>query len=156
MQPIRFVVRVPALLALVIWPTFSGCNRAGDNTGQPDTPTSSASKGPRTTIQGSAGTLHVDDGGASSTGALPVLFVHAFGGNASQWTAQLAHLRPTRRAVAFDLRAHGASAVPVSGDYSVTAFANDIAAVADSLGLQRFVLVGGGRSKVCKFVRAET
>jgi len=85
-------------------------------------------------------TLHIDDGGE---GALtPVLFVHSLGGRASHWTEQLRHLRATRRAIAFDLHGHGDSDAGEGAGYSVPAFAADVAAVADQLGLQRFVLVG--------------
>ncbi|MGV3710330.1 MAG: alpha/beta fold hydrolase [Gemmatimonas sp.] len=94
---------------------------------------------PKTTINGPAGTLHFDDGG---TGGTPVLFVHSFGGETSHWRAQLDHLRASRRAIAMDLRAHGQSAAPSNGDYSVKALSTNIAAIADSLGLTRFILVG--------------
>lgn len=43
---------------------------------------------PADQVQGPAGTLHVDDGG---TGGVPVVFVHGYGGNSEQWSAQLAH-----------------------------------------------------------------
>lgn len=90
------------------------------------------------TIAGPAGTLHVDDGGR---GGLPVLFVHSYAGSAAHWQAQLAHLRKQRRAVALDLRGHGASAAPPDGDYAIPHLAEDIAAVADQLDLSHFVLV---------------
>lgn len=94
-------------------------------------------------IDGPAGELVVDDGGS---GGLPVLFVHSLGGSAAQWRAQLDHLRPERRALALELRAHGRSA-PAGGDgegcgYGVEALAGDVAAAADDLGLDRFVLAG--------------
>lgn len=94
---------------------------------------------PRTSINGPAGTIHIDDGGS---GGIPVVFIHSFGGDVTHWQAQLAHLRTTRRAIALDLRAHGQSAVPANGDYSVKAFSQDIAAVIDSLALPKVVLVG--------------
>jgi pimeloyl-ACP methyl ester carboxylesterase len=81
----------------------------------------------------------VDDGGR---GGLPVVFAHSLAGNSSQWKAQLEHLRPTRRAVAFDFRGHGRSEPAKNGDYSIAGMASDIGAVVDSLGLERFVLVG--------------
>jgi pimeloyl-ACP methyl ester carboxylesterase len=90
-------------------------------------------------IAGPQGRLRVDDGGV---GGLPVLFVHGNGGNRTQWKAQLEHLRATRRAVAFDLRGMGESDAAGDADYSVAGFAQDVAAVADALGLGRFVLVG--------------
>jgi pimeloyl-ACP methyl ester carboxylesterase len=91
-------------------------------------------------IQGPAGGLFVDDGGRGN--AVPVVFVHSFGGSSGHWSTQLAHLRLTRRAIAFDLRGHGQSAAPRGDDYSVAAFGQDIAAVVDGLNLERFVLVG--------------
>jgi pimeloyl-ACP methyl ester carboxylesterase len=117
----------------------SGCTRKGghDTTGAPEAH-----------VTGSEGRLHVDDGGQ---GGVPVVFVHAFAGSSEHWSAQVAHLRPTRRAVALDLRGHGHSDPPRSGSYAVTALADDIAAVTDGLGLKRFVLVGhsmGGSSAI--------
>ncbi|HYK82316.1 MAG TPA: alpha/beta hydrolase [Gemmatimonadales bacterium] len=91
-----------------------------------------------TVVAGPAGALFVDDGGS---GGVPVLFVHSLAGTAGQWAAQLAHLRPARRAAALELRGHGRSAVPPR-DYAIPSLALDVAAVADALGLGRFVLVG--------------
>jgi pimeloyl-ACP methyl ester carboxylesterase len=91
------------------------------------------------TIDGPAGQLYVDDGGHAG---LPVLLVHSFAGSTAHWKSQLSHLRQRRRAIAMDLRGHGRSDPPADGDYSVTALARDIAAVADALELRRFVLVG--------------
>jgi pimeloyl-ACP methyl ester carboxylesterase len=91
-------------------------------------------------IDGPQGRLRVDDGGSGN--ALPVLFVHGNGANHNQWRHQLEHLRKTRRAVAFDLRGMGESAVPRDGDYSVDGMADDVHAVADALHLRRFVIVG--------------
>jgi pimeloyl-ACP methyl ester carboxylesterase len=102
----------------------------------------------RHTVTGPAGQLAVDDGG---NGGLPVLFVHSFAGSSEHWQSQLKHLRSNRRAVAMDLRGHGRSEAPRNGGYTITGFADDIAAVADGLGLQRFVLVGhsmGGTAAV--------
>jgi len=95
-------------------------------------------------IAGPAGNLLVRDGGPLSEeeAGLPVLFVHSLGGNGGQWALQLDHLRRTRRAVALDLRGHGDSDPADDGDYSIEAFAADVAAVADQLALRRFVLVG--------------
>jgi pimeloyl-ACP methyl ester carboxylesterase len=91
------------------------------------------------TIAGPSGRLHVDDGGRRG---LPVVFVHSFAGSSGHWSAQLAHLRPTRRAMALDLRGHGRSQAPGPAGYAVEGLASDIAAVVDKLGLKRFVLVG--------------
>jgi pimeloyl-ACP methyl ester carboxylesterase len=90
-------------------------------------------------IKTSTGNIHVNDGGE---GGLPVLFIHSFGGNTQHWENQLTHLRTSRRAIAMDLRGHGSSASPANNDYTVTSLAKDIATVADSLQLQRFILIG--------------
>ena len=90
-------------------------------------------------VDGQAGKLRVSDGGSGGT---PVLFVHSLAGNRRQWSNQLAHLRRNQRAVAFDLRGHGESDKPSGADYSLEAAAADIEAVANHLGLDRFVLVG--------------
>jgi pimeloyl-ACP methyl ester carboxylesterase len=90
-------------------------------------------------IAGPAGSLRVDDGGK---GGLAVVFLHGFAGSADHWSSQLAHLRPNRRAMALDLRGHGQSDPPAGNNYAIDSVAGDLAAVVDSLGLQRFVLVG--------------
>jgi pimeloyl-ACP methyl ester carboxylesterase len=112
---------------------LGGCTDTPDSDVPDSTPT------PVTRVQGSAGPLHIDDGGS---GGLPVVFVHSYAGSTTHWEAQLAHLRAGRRAIALDLRGHGQSATPADGDYGVAALARDIGAVVDSLGLDRFVLVG--------------
>jgi pimeloyl-ACP methyl ester carboxylesterase len=106
----------------------------------PDSPEPQAESAPQTEfVDGRAGRLYVDDGGA---GGLPVVFVHSYAGSSAHWAAQLAHLRPAQRAVALDSRGHGRSEAPAAGDYAVESLAADIAAVVDALGLERFVLVG--------------
>ena len=120
-------------LLLTAMATLAACSK-------PEAPVSSPPP-PTDRIAGPAGVLHVNDGGAGA--ATPVVFVHGYGGNAEQWLAQLDHLRPTRRAVALDLRGHGQSGAPAAvAEYSVAGLAADIAAVVDSLHLERFVLVG--------------
>lgn len=94
-------------------------------------------------IAGPAGNLYVRDGGKEEhPDALPVLFVHSLAGNGGQWALQLDHLRKHRRAVALDLRGHGESDPAEDGDYSIPGLAGDVGAVADELGLRRFVLAG--------------
>jgi pimeloyl-ACP methyl ester carboxylesterase len=101
-----------------------------------------------TRIKGPAGSLFVDDGG---TGGIPVIFLHSFGGSTEHWENQLEHLRKTRRAVAFDFRGHGKSDLPMDSEYSAQAIAEDLKSVIDSLGIDRFILVGhsmGGSSAI--------
>lgn len=82
--------------------------------------------------------LHTDSRGA---GGLPVLFTHSFAGDVSHWNAALEHLKPSRRAVAFDFSGHGRSPGAV-GSYSIAELAKDIGAVAEAEQLDSFVLVG--------------
>lgn len=90
-------------------------------------------------VNGPAGRLFVDQGG---TGGTPVVIVHSLAGNTKQWQPQLEHLRKSRVAVAFDMRGHGQSDPAPNGDYGLAAMASDLAAVVDSLGLQKFILAG--------------
>jgi pimeloyl-ACP methyl ester carboxylesterase len=91
-------------------------------------------------IEGPAGKLAIDDAGQGPSD--PVVLVHSLAGNTRQWSAQLDHLRQSRRAVALDLRGHGESEQPKNGDYALTSVADDIRAAADALGIEWFVLVG--------------
>jgi pimeloyl-ACP methyl ester carboxylesterase len=90
-------------------------------------------------IAGAAGKVFIEHGGA---GDLPVILIHSLAGNTTQWQAQLEHLRKTRPAIAFDLRGHGQSEPARNHDYSPAAIAQDVAAVVDSLGIKKLILVG--------------
>ncbi len=103
----------------------------------PDTP---APGKPVERVDGPAGRLRVDDGGTGS--ALPVLFVHGLAGDRTLWRFQLDHFRNTRRAIAVDLHGHGESASAEGADCTIPSYVADLQAVADGLGLKRFVLVG--------------
>jgi pimeloyl-ACP methyl ester carboxylesterase len=93
-----------------------------------------------TWVQGPAGRLRVSDGGS---GPLPpVVLVHGLAGNVSYWTPQLDHLRRSRRAIALELRGHGASEPASDRDYSFDAFVSDLEAAVDALALPTFALVG--------------
>ena len=131
MSPLRtwFVAWSVAILSVVV-SSSAGCSRPIER---------ERAGAIGTNIKGPEGRVHVDDGGS---GGLPLLFVHSYAGSTKHWSAQLTYFRPTRRAVALDLRGHGKSERPKSGDYAVTSMADDISAVADSLQLPRFVLIG--------------
>ena len=92
-----------------------------------------------TRIKGPAGFLYINDEGA---GGIPVLFAHSFGGSMEHWKNQLEHLRENNRVIAFDFRGHGRSDAPADNDYTAEALAEDIAAVADNLDLEHFILTG--------------
>lgn len=107
---------------------------------------------PSLTVAGPAGALHIvdhpaavprpDAGAGSSREALPVVLVHGMVGHAGFWEAPLAHTSGRRRAVAIDLRGHGASEPPPDADYTPSACAADVLAVLDALDLPRVALVG--------------
>ena len=92
-----------------------------------------------TRVAGAAGALAVDDRGR---GGVPLVFAHSLAGSSAHWSRQLEHVRPARRAVAFDFRGHGRSEPPKNQDYSMAGMAGDIAAVVDARGIGKFVLVG--------------
>jgi non-heme chloroperoxidase len=73
----------------------------------------------------------------------PVVFVHGGAMTHRVWDHQLAAAMRSHRAVAYDLRGTGGSDKPPSG-YSVDVFADDLAALVETLGLQRPAIVGHG------------
>jgi pimeloyl-ACP methyl ester carboxylesterase len=100
---------------------------------------------PTFSIPGPAGSIHVVDLHEESpepSGALPIVFVHGMVGHTGFWNAALAACADRRRAVAIDLRGHGNSSAPTTGDYSVAGCADDVLAVIDALALGPIVLVG--------------
>lgn len=90
-------------------------------------------------VDGPQGKLRIELQGANGT---PILLVHGNGGRGSQWEHQLAALGHCHRVAALDLRGMGDSAPPGNGDFSIGAFADDVAAVADALHWPAFVLAG--------------
>ncbi len=90
-------------------------------------------------VEGGAGRLRVSDGGR---GEPAVLLVHGLGSDLEVWRAQLDHLRPGHRAVAYDQRGHGGSDPAGDGVYTVEALSADLDRVIRALGIRRVVLVG--------------
>jgi pimeloyl-ACP methyl ester carboxylesterase len=91
-----------------------------------------------TTVPGAAGNLLATTEG---DGGMPILFVHDNAGDQTHW-AETQHGLQTRT-VAFDLRGLGSSGGG-HGPFGVEAGVEDVAAVADALLPERFVLVGHG------------
>ena len=75
-------------------------------------------------------------------GAPPLLFLHGGGQTARTWDLVCLAMRSEFRCLALDLRGHGDSEWSYECDYSIAAHTADVAAFADQLGLDRFVLVG--------------
>jgi pimeloyl-ACP methyl ester carboxylesterase len=81
--------------------------------------------------------LFLDDGG-SGKGA-PVVLVHGLGADSTVWSAQIAHLRKSRRVLAPDLRGHGNS--EHASEYSVQLCVDDLLETLPVLG-EKLWLVG--------------
>ena len=92
-------------------------------------------------VDGPQGRLHVVDSGPGAAG-IPIFFIHGNGANLTQWDAQLRHFAAAHRVVAMDLRGMGRSDVPVDGVYTLDAMVEDLHTIANTLNLDRFVLVG--------------
>jgi len=81
-------------------------------------------------------------------GAPPLVLLHGVTGHARTWDRLASELAPRWRVIAIDQRGHGDSGVAPDGDYRTAPMADDLAAVANHLGLGRFTLLGlsmGGR-----------
>jgi 3-oxoadipate enol-lactonase len=76
------------------------------------------------------------------TGSGPaVVFAHGLGGNTMSWWQQVGHFAPTHTCVTFAHRGFAPSSMPPGGPDPAD-FADDLAALVDELGLERFHLVG--------------
>ncbi|MGW1500570.1 alpha/beta fold hydrolase [Streptomyces mirabilis] len=82
-----------------------------------------------------------DKGGAADAAALPLVLIHGHPFDHTMWTPQIAAFSSQRRVIAPDLRGYGASPV-VPGVTPLATFAEDIAALLDHLGVDRFILAG--------------
>jgi len=74
-------------------------------------------------------------------GGPPLLFVHGWTCNRRFWRRQVPAFSRRQRVVAVDLRGHGRSQAPHQ-DYTMEAFADDLAWLVGELGLARPVVVG--------------
>lgn len=70
-----------------------------------------------------------------------LVLVHGWSCDRSYWKEQIEYLSPQYRLVLVDLAGHGESGAGRK-NYSMSAFGADVAAVVDSLGLKKIVLVG--------------
>jgi pimeloyl-ACP methyl ester carboxylesterase len=83
-------------------------------------------------------TLFYDEEG---DGDPPVLLVHGWCCDHTYFAPQFEHFRRDHRTVAVDLRGHGRSDKPEQ-DYTMAAFADDLAWLCGEIGLQKPVVVG--------------
>ncbi|MGX1131935.1 3-oxoadipate enol-lactonase [Streptomyces glaucescens] len=77
---------------------------------------------------------------AVATG-VPLVLVHGHPFDHTMWAPQIEAFAPSRRVIAPDLRGYGASPV-VPGVTPLSAFAEDVEALLDELGVDTFVLAG--------------
>lgn len=71
-----------------------------------------------------------------------LVFVHGWTCNRSHFQPQIDHFAATHRCVAFDHRGHGTSGRPAGDDYAIATLAADVAAIIETLELDRPVVVG--------------
>lgn len=99
-----------------------------------------------TTIAAQNSSIHMLEADVPATtlesNLLPVVFVHGMACSADLWKTQLADTAQTRRAIAIDLRGHGASTPPADDNYAPAACAADLLAVLEALKLDQIALVG--------------
>lgn len=73
----------------------------------------------------------------------PLVLVHGYTGDVSDWHHQIAAFGPTHRVLAMDHRGHGRSGAPRDRDtYTVERMADDVQALIAHRGLGRYHLVG--------------
>ncbi|MFT8719278.1 acetoin dehydrogenase dihydrolipoyllysine-residue acetyltransferase subunit [Acetobacter sp.] len=85
-------------------------------------------------------TISVQESGTEHEGT-PVLLIHGFGGDLTNWMLTQPGLGETHRVIALDLPGHGESTKKV-GDGSPATFASTIAALTKELGVSRAHIVG--------------
>ena len=80
---------------------------------------------------------------------VPVLLLHAWGESLGCFDRLSPLLPRTIRALAMDQRGHGDSDKPAEG-YSLAAFAGDVTAFLDAVGVPSAVLVGFFKRGICR------
>jgi pimeloyl-ACP methyl ester carboxylesterase len=73
----------------------------------------------------------------------PLVLVHGYTGDVTDWRHQIPEFSRTHRVLAMDLRGHGRSEAPRDRpSYTVEQMADDVEALVEQVGLERFHLVG--------------
>ena len=73
----------------------------------------------------------------------PLVFVHGYTGDITDWQFQIAEFSPSHRVLAMDLRGHGRSEAPADRSaYTVPAMSCDVEALVDEVGFAKYHLVG--------------
>lgn len=74
-----------------------------------------------------------------------IIMVHGWCHHPAVWLATMEALHTTHYCVAVGVLGFGESAKPRDGDYGILAHGEDVLALADTLGLARFILIGQSR-----------
>ncbi len=85
-----------------------------------------------------------------------IVFVHGFSLDMTTWHYQWTGLSDRYRCILFDFRSHGRSARAAGGDLSPLAFSHDLAAVVNTLGDRRVLLVGHSMGAMSMLALAES
>jgi len=73
----------------------------------------------------------------------PIVFVHGYTGDITDWQFQVAEFSPSYRVLVMDLRGHGLSEAPSDRSaYTVAAWSSDVEALAAEVGFEKYHLVG--------------
>ena len=93
-------------------------------------------------LNGSRFHYHLDDYTEPWQANTVVMLHHAAAGNLHRWRAWVPALARHHRVLRFDMRGHAETQPPPEGTYSLPGLAADIAAVLDSLEIEKVHLVG--------------
>lgn len=85
-------------------------------------------------------TIHLRDEGPRT--APVIVLLHGSNADLHTWQPWVDRLKADYRVIRFDQRGHGLTGPAPDGDYRTDAFVADVDALADRLGLERFVLAG--------------
>jgi pimeloyl-ACP methyl ester carboxylesterase len=85
--------------------------------------------------------VHVRDEGPRDD-AVPIVLLHGTGASLHTWDGWTRELTRERRVIRFDLPGFGLTGPSPDGVYSIESYVDTVLALADTLGVQRFVLAG--------------
>ena len=85
--------------------------------------------------------LHYLDWG--NEGATPLLLLHHISSNAHTWDEFASRMRESYHVLALDMRGHGDSDWAGEGNYTTEHYADDVASLVNSRGLEGVIILGG-------------
>ena len=85
--------------------------------------------------------VHVRDEGPRDD-PVPIVLLHGTGASLHTWEGWTRELTRERRVIRFDLPGFGLTGPSPDGVYSIESYVDTVLAVADTLGVQRFILAG--------------